>query len=136
MTADPRLVVLTRTAPLPVRGGEWTPVPMDNIYGGDHTLWHPAGHVMGAPGYWLHACYLRISAEGEGQGVVQFARAIGTDNQDGTGANDWRMTPGRDYVAHVWPFQPALWQPTGVLFYSTRDVTVEYAQLKAVQLGG
>lgn len=124
-----RLVVAIRENPLFIRGGRWTPVPMDKFYGGAEDLF-TGEYILGASGYWDHAAYIKFSPNDEGQGIVRFVRDIGGEH-DFTGAEDWVTTPGRDFKSHTWPFQPIVGKPTGFEVYSSKDVTVEYAQLKA-----
>ncbi len=130
--SDAKLAVLLRKAPLTIKPGKWTHIPMDTFYGGDESLFHD-GYITGAPGYWLWATYLRFASQAEGQAMVRFVRDIGGDH-DFTGTVDWNFTPGKDYKAHVWPFDPADGKPTGVEVWSSEPVELEYAQLKGVRL--
>ncbi len=130
--ADAKLAVLLRKAPLTIRAGEWTRIPMDTFYGGDRSLFRD-GYITGAPGYWMWATYLRFAKQEAGQAMVRFVRDIGGEH-DFTGTVDWNFTPGKDYKAHVWPFDPVDGKPTGVEVWSSEPVTLEYAQFKAIRL--
>lgn len=126
--------ILIRESELELKPYKWTPVPMEYIYGGNPELWQ-GGYIRGVAGYWLYGAYLRFSPNDEGQGVIRFVRDVGGAH-DYTGTQDWVTTPGRDYVSHVWFFDPIDGGPTGFEVYngSPGKLTLEYAQLKGVQI--
>ncbi len=129
----PPLVVMIRNTPLNVKAGQWTPVPMDEFYGGDPDL-VLGKYVRGAGGYWNHAGHVKFASGDQGQKNIRFVRNIESSTPDWTGTEDWVSTPGRDYKSHSWMFQPELGKPTGFEVWSSHDAVIEYAQLKAVRL--
>jgi hypothetical protein len=130
------MLLAERKVPLVVKPDVWTPIPMDRFFGGNRSLYKD-GYILGgpSPSQWLFGAYLKLSSNTVGQGMVTFVRDIG-GNEDSTGAQDWNATPGRDFISHMWSFTPTPGKPTGfkLLHNAGKDLTVEYAQLKAVQL--
>jgi hypothetical protein len=127
-------VTLIRNIPLHVPHNQWVSVSMNTFGGGDRSLFNN-GYVLGGAGTWLFGAYVRLSATSEGQGMIRFVRDI-TGQPDDTGSQDWVTTPGKDYVSHVWFFNPAVNKPNGFQIHQTSGtgVTIEYAQLKAHKL--
>jgi hypothetical protein len=135
-------VTLIRNIPLYVPHATWVNVPMNTFGGGDRSLFNN-GYVLGQPGSWLFGAYVRIAASASNQIIIRFVRDI-TGQPDSTGAQDWAATPGKDFISHVWFFNPAVNKPNGFQIYQTSDrtdsqsfgggVTIEYAQLKAHKL--
>jgi hypothetical protein len=127
-------IVLERRQPLTVQPKRWTPIPMDTIHSGNRSLFD-SGYIAGGGGHWLFSGYLRLTAPAQGQLVTRFVRGIGSPWADDTGASDRLLTPGKDFVSFVWPFNPGAGR-TGYELWHDADqpITVEYGQLKACRL--